>query len=264
MRQARRLSFLLFNVVALAGCGSITVQPRDEPTRVAEVLPSTPVAPSATSPAPSPTLVPTATVAPSVTLAPEPTTTSTTAPSPTVEPMPTPISPTPTAPATSALTEYREPAGLWALQSPTDLLKTEELNQDITLFISADRSTVAAVDTYIAEGNEYGNTGENLRNRAQDMLALIYGKPVSLTDILSGPEGDWATGITFTTDGGSKGEAVYMQPGFRQGNRRVYGFIYGYKAANEATILPLLQAMRTSFQAMPWARPLLLHFVQAG
>lgn len=267
------LVFLLVNAVALTGCGSITVQPSGEPTRVAEVLTSTAVVPSATPFTPSPTSVP-------ISTATLPVPTPSTVPSPTVAPSatavptmvivtPTPLDPALTdatpvvpTPAGPGFTAFRQDEGIWTVQYPADLLKIEELDQDITLFISADRATVAAVDTYIAEGNEYGNTGENLRNRAQDTLAQIYGRPVNLTDFLPDPEGNWVTGITFTTDSGSKGEAVYMQPGFRQGDRRVYGFIYGYKAANEGTILPLLQAIRTSFQASAQSGPPPLLLIQ--
>jgi hypothetical protein len=42
-----------------------------------------------------------------------------------------------------------------------------------------------------------------------------------------------------------------MQPGRNSGNLRVAGFLYGYKAVNEAIALPLVQEMRRSFRLQP-------------
>ncbi len=146
------------------------------------------------------------------------------------------------------LTIYTHPEDLWSIAYPASLFQVEDLGEGVIVFISADRGTVAAIDTYLAEGNAYGNTGEDLRNRARDTLERIYSQPPNESDIIMEPERPWETGVLFTTYGGSKGEAVYEQRQRDRGDLRVHGFLYGYKADAEATMLPLLQAMRRSFQ----------------
>jgi hypothetical protein len=165
-----------------------------------------------------------------------------------------PILPPSEVPEHGALVIYSDPAGRWSIQYPADILRVEDLGQGTIIFISRDRKTVVAVDSYDAAGNAYGNTGEELRNRARDTLARIYGRPVNETDILSSPTGDWETGITFTTDKGSTGEAVYQQPGRDARDFQVYGVLYGYKAGAEASQPALVQQMRASFQITA-ARP---------
>ena len=157
-------------------------------------------------------------------------------------------------PEHGALATYSDPAGRWSIQYPADILHVEDLGQGTTVFISRDRKTVVAVDSYDAAGNAYGNTGEDLRNRARDTLARIYGRPVNETDIVGSRTGGWETGITFTTNKGSTGEAVYQQPGRDARDFQVYGVLYGYKADAEASQLALVQQMRASFQ-ITVARP---------
>lgn len=146
------------------------------------------------------------------------------------------------------LTNYTHPDGLWSIAYPAGLFQVEDLGEGVIVFVSADRGTVAAIDTYLAEGNAYGNTGEDLRNRARDTLERIYSRPPNESDIIMEPERPWETGVLFTTYGGSKGEAVYEQRRRDHGDLRVHGFLYGYKADAETTMLPLLQAMRRSFR----------------
>ncbi len=143
---------------------------------------------------------------------------------------------------------FSAPGGRWRIRYPGDRLTQESLGNDLTIFISADRGTFAAVDSFMAEGDAYGNTGENLRNRARDTLERIYGRPVIEEDIIAFPPKPWATGISFMTERGSKGVALYRQPGRGQGDYQVYGFLYGYKAANEADALPMLQAIMASLE----------------
>ena len=144
---------------------------------------------------------------------------------------------------------YRHPSAQWSVEYPSDLLHPEDLGNGVTVFISQDRGIVAAVDSYVAEGDAYGNTGEDLRNRARGTLARIYGRPVDEENIVTAPGGRWATGITFTTERGSKGEALYEQRGRAQGSYRVNGFLFGYKADVEESILPRFMAMRFTFRS---------------
>ncbi len=240
IRPAAALACL--GLVLLSACGtSATVDPTPATTPVA----------AATTAEPSPTavVVPTApptTVAPS---APTPTLVPTTAP---VQTAPVASTAEPVAPTVAAALEvetYTHPTGAWSVQYAPALLQVGDLGDGVTIFVSSDRSTFAAVDTYAASGDEVGNTGEGLRNRARDTLGRIYGKPVAETGVIAAQAQPWETGITFATDGGSKGEAVYEQRGRTAGNFQVSGFLYGYQAANESVILPLLQAMRASFVA---------------
>lgn len=206
-----------------------TVMPAPPPTAAPTVLPTAaPTAPPTAPPA-SPTLALTATHLPSI--------------APLAVPSLPPVSHQPPSPS---LTDYTHPTQGWRVRYPADLLRVEPLGPDLTVFISQDRATVAAVDSYRADGDEFGNTGEDLRNRARDALARLYGRPVEERDILAQPPAPWATGIAFTTALGSQGEAVYRQPGRRTGDFHVQGFLLGYKAATEATMRPLLVAMRAS------------------
>lgn len=150
--------------------------------------------------------------------------------------------------ADSALRTYTDPEGWWSIQYPADILQVEDLGQGTIVFISKDRKTVVAVDSYDAEGHAYGNTGEDLRNRARDTLARIYGKPVNETGITGPHTGGWETRITFSTEKGSTGEALYQQPGRDQRDFQVYGILYGYRADAEATQLALVQHIRNSFR----------------
>jgi hypothetical protein len=135
----------------------------------------------------------------------------------------------------------------WRVYYPRDLLKIEDLTDGVTIFISQDRATFLAVDTFMGNAGTRGNTGEGLRNRARDTLARIYGQPVNETGIIEQPGGLWETGVRFTTERGSQGEAVYHQRGLRQGDYRVFGFIYGFKTATASTMGPVGRTGRDSF-----------------
>lgn len=145
------------------------------------------------------------------------------------------------------LATYTDEDGQWEIQYPGDLWHAERLNDSVVIFISEDRTTFVAVDTYIETASHYGNTGENLRNRARDTISLIYGRPIEQTEVISAAADGWQTGVTFVTDRGSEGEAVYRQPTEVQPYFRVYGFLYGYKAKDADIMLPLALAARASF-----------------
>lgn len=146
------------------------------------------------------------------------------------------------------LSLFIHPTESWRLHYPVGW-RIENRGDGLTLFRSEDGGAFLAVDTYTTASNQYGNTGENLRNRARETLERIQGEAVSETDVLAAVDGAWQTGITFTTAQGVKGEAVYNQTRDRaRRNFRIYGFIYGYNADAEATMRPLLRAVRASFR----------------
>lgn len=145
------------------------------------------------------------------------------------------------------LTTYTDAGGGWTIQYPADLWYPERLDDDVIIFISDDRTSFVAVDSYDEVASRYGNTGENLRNRARDTLAMIYGRPVEETGIVWPAPDGWQTGVTFATDRGSEGEAVYRQPLEVQPAFRVYGVLYGFKSYDADAILPLALAARASF-----------------
>jgi hypothetical protein len=146
------------------------------------------------------------------------------------------------------LETYRSDDGSWSVQYPPDLLEPQQLSVDITLFISKDRATFFAVDTYSSDEPEYGNTGEGMRNRARIAASIIYGKDVDMVDVLANPAGPWEMGITFETDKGSEGEALYEQAGFDEGDKQVYGVLFGYKQNQRDEMRGLLETMRDSFE----------------
>lgn len=148
--------------------------------------------------------------------------------------------------ATIDLARYVHPSGLWSIQYPQRLLQREGLTDNIILFISDDRTTFAAVDTYQPNGDEYGQAGEGLRARAQNTLNQIYGKQVTLTGTQPSLEEPWEVGVSFTTDLGSTGQAVYTQRGRNEGDYRVYGFLYGHKQGLDSMMRPMLEAAKAS------------------
>lgn len=168
-------------------------------------------------------------------------------PTPTTSSASAPLAPTENVGGVQELL-FSAPDGRWRIRYPGDRLGQESLGNDLTIFISADRGMFAAVDSFVAEGDAFGNTGENLRNRARDTLERIYGRPVIEEDIIASPPEPWATGISFTTERGSRGVALYRQPGRGQGDYQVYGFLYGYKTASEADALPMLQAIQATLE----------------
>jgi hypothetical protein len=155
----------------------------------------------------------------------------------------------PVAQPTSSLTTYTSKDGTWTVQYPADVLRPEDLGGGTIIFISRDRSVFAAVDSYLDQGNAYGNTGEGLRNRARDTIDRIYGRSPSETNVVQRPGGRWEVGLGFRTDKGSIGEAVYEQRGRQQGIYRVNGILFGYKstASNADSIVTSLRTLRDSF-----------------
>ncbi len=130
------------------------------------------------------------------------------------------------------------------------MLHVEQLNPEVTIFISKDRHTFVAVDSFDATIEAPNSV---LIGRGQATLRQIYGKAVKNTGELEFPGARWATGFGFSTDKGSIGQAVYHQNGRIEGNYRIYGMAYGYKAANERAMQPMLQAMRESLRIWPAA-----------
>lgn len=157
---------------------------------------------------------------------------------------PTPNNNTPV----SDLVTYTDKKFRWQVMYPAKTLSAQQFNENVVIFISADRGTFVAVEYYTESASRYGNTGENLRNRARDTVDAIYGTPVNFAGIIDRPPKLWTTGFAFTTDKGSKGEAIYKQPTSIQPSFNVYGVIFGYKVNTEEQMLPILKAIRESFQ----------------
>ena len=148
----------------------------------------------------------------------------------------------------SQLKTYTAPNGEWSAQYPADLLHVEQLNENVTIFISKDRHTVAAVDVSVATANASKTA---LIGRGQATLRQIYGKPVKNAGELSFAGARWETGFRFATDKGSKGAALYHQNGRVDGDYRIFGFVYGYKANTEKTMRPILEAIEGSLRIYP-------------
>jgi hypothetical protein len=149
------------------------------------------------------------------------------------------------------LTTYTDPDGQWSVQYLSSLLHVEQLGEGVVLFISQDRHTFAAVDSFVAPGDAFGKSGEGLRTRARATLARIYGRPVNQIEEqieeFALPGTRWEIGIGFTTERGSHGGALYEQRGRDRGDFRVTGFLYGAKADDASVLPPLLAAMRDTF-----------------
>jgi hypothetical protein len=133
---------------------------------------------------------------------------------------------------------------------PAHLLRPERLNESVVAFYTQDRSAFVAVESYMEVGRNYGNTGENMRNRARDTMALLAGDQMRMTDIFDRPAPPWRTGLAFA-GGGATGEALYTQPLQVQPTFRVYGVLFAYRMEAEATLRPLLVAVRDSFTQLP-------------
>lgn len=241
-----RLRFgLLGLTLLLAGCGQATspipaAPPAVSPASTVATAPAPTVLPAAPSPATpdgaatrpaSPAASPTRAASPTVpqAAASPARAASPAAPRATASPSPASaaVRPAPSpAPAPSGRIAL-DPAGRWSIHPPAGLNR-EALGDAVTLFISPDRSTFVAVDSFVADGTLAGNTGEGLRNRARDTLARIYGREVTTTGVVErGDLGAWEQGITFSTDQGSTGRALYRQPGRETDDFRVYGVLIG-------------------------------------
>jgi tetratricopeptide (TPR) repeat protein len=143
-------------------------------------------------------------------------------------------------------TMYINPDQLWSMRYPSNQFRVEILPSGMILFRSVDTSMWLAVHSYMAKGNEYGNTGEGLRNQARDMLTQILGQPPSNSIPLAKTEYPWDTGITYSASGGITGEAIYSQPGRTDGNFQVYGILFGYPTSKPSA-LSALQTFRNAF-----------------
>jgi hypothetical protein len=147
------------------------------------------------------------------------------------------------------LIEYRDEAGQWSIWYSPAWLTPEQLTTEIVVFRTEDRLTFLAVDGYQEVARNYGNMGENLRNRSRDTLELIFGEPVTMTDIFDRPSPPWRTGISFTVGpvDGWEGEAVYTQPSQVMPVFRAYGVLWAYPKYQYSSAYPQLQSIRDSF-----------------
>lgn len=244
---------LAFALVLATGCNDMAQLIPPTPTSFVIPVPTlvatdTPVPTATVPPTPAPPTVATSPTlaAPSATL-PAPTTAAAT---PTTPPRPV-ASPTsaPTVRPTSTITGidlYINPDQLWGVRYRPSVLRPEATLDGTIVFRTADSKAWAAVDSYVARGNEYGNTGEGLRNRARDVATRLLGKAPSTTTVLKTDSNFWQTGIGFTTADGVTGEAYYTQPERTQGDFRVYGLIYAYPAASKQALVPAFQEMKGS------------------
>lgn len=232
MRSRRGLFLLaaLLSVLFASGCSILSSQP--SPTAIAE---------KTATPAVNKTPLPAGTA--SVPAAPTDGATPTSLPSPTAT---RPAPATPKLPP-SGFALYINPDQLWSLRYPANRLASTIQNDGSIRFRDPSGAILATVDTYVAKGNEYGNTGEGLRNRARDEAERILGKPVKTTNVLSLDGPAWETGIAFTTDDGMVGEAAYGQRGRQENDFRVYGLLQAYKAGTDRVVVQQLKTMRDSF-----------------
>jgi hypothetical protein len=146
------------------------------------------------------------------------------------------------------LAAYTAPNGQWSIRYPADLLHVEQLNEDVTIFISKDRHTFAAIDSYDATSAAHGDV---LIRRGQAALRQIYGKSVKNTGALESPGARWEVGFGFSTAKGSEGTALYHQNGRVDADYRVFGFVYGYKSGSEQSMRPILEAIGESLRIRP-------------
>ncbi len=147
---------------------------------------------------------------------------------------------------TGQLAIYTHPAGLWSIAYPPNLVHIEERPNGLVVFTSREGDVFLAVDSYQSPASAFGNTGENLRNRARDVWPQLVGGEFSQVDFREGV-GPWDSGVVFSTTHGMRGQAFYQQPEQPTDPFPVYGVLYGYLAAREAAVLPLLESMRDSF-----------------
>jgi hypothetical protein len=146
------------------------------------------------------------------------------------------------------LATYTAPDGQWSVQYPAELLHVEQLDDDVTIFISKDRHTFAAIDTYDAKSSAHGDV---LIRRGQATLRQIYGRSVKNTGALEFPGVRWEVGFGFSTAKGSRGTALYHQNGRVDADYRVFGFVYGYKSTAEDSMRPILEAIEESLWIGP-------------
>jgi hypothetical protein len=146
--------------------------------------------------------------------------------------------------APGELATYHSPDGAWSVSYPAQLLHPEDLGGGLVIFITRDRKAFAAIDSFLDDRYLYGNTGEDLRNRARDTLERIYGQPVRDEAVIGEwPAGTrWQAGISFTSAGGANGAALYEQ----RDRPRANGFLYAYPP-DVQFLAPQLLAVGDSF-----------------
>lgn len=138
------------------------------------------------------------------------------------------LAPPPASAAGPQWTPYRAADGRWSIEYPADALSPEDLGNGVTIFISRDRSTFVAVDSYAAAGK----TGRSdLHARAKRALARIYGAAPRSIQPLSQFAPPWEAGVSFATAKGSQGAALYLVEGHEAGAWG-YGALFGFKATS--------------------------------
>ena len=73
------------------------------------------------------------------------------------------------------LSIYTHPDNLWSIAYPPNLVHIEERPNGLMVFTSREGNVFLAVDSYQSPASAFGNTGENLRNRARDVLPQLVG-----------------------------------------------------------------------------------------
>ena len=92
---------------------------------------------------------------------------------------------------TAKLATYTHPDGIWSVEYPASLLRVEQLNPDVTLFVSKDRHTFVAVDSFDATVEA---SDSMLISRGQATLRQIYGKNIENTGKLEFAGARWSVG----------------------------------------------------------------------
>ncbi len=145
---------------------------------------------------------------------------------------------------------YIAPDRLWSVRYDPAGPGPHEIDDDTVLFVDNDGNAFAAVESFAGTTADYGDSGEGLCNRARETLARILGSPLAQSEVIDPQNATWDTGIAYTAASGTCGQAFYAQPGRGDGDFRVYGFLYGYKATAGQARLPLLDLMRDSFRPL--------------
>lgn len=145
----------------------------------------------------------------------------------TIAPTEAPVATTaPTSLATPAQwTEYHDPLGHWSISYPANLLSPIGVKENLTVFISQDRSSFVGVDSYFTTSADHAA----LRDQATQALTAIYNHRPEKIRALDQTDVPWQAGVTFATAKGSEGTAAYTVAG-PEGETWTYGSIYGYKS----------------------------------
>lgn len=118
---------------------------------------------------------------------------------------------------------------------------------DVVVFWGSDREAFFAVDSFVASGDLFGNTGEDLRNRARDIIDDLAGEAIVLP--ASGQLGpEWDTGVEWAIGQDWTGRALYHQRGRAQRDYRVLGIVWGERRSASSVERAAIDAVRQSFE----------------